>query len=78
MILTATRRLFRASNRPGNAHLCLLVDDFQACFESLTAEGVRFKSAPVTISAGPNKGGLVAYFYDPDGYLLELFQPPTA
>jgi len=67
-----------ASNRPGNAHLCLLVDDFQACFESLTAEGVRFKSAPVTISAGPNKGGLVAYFYDPDGYLLELFQPPAA
>jgi hypothetical protein len=30
----------------------------------------------VTITAGPNAGGLVVYFYDPDGYTLELFQSP--
>jgi catechol 2,3-dioxygenase-like lactoylglutathione lyase family enzyme len=34
-------------------------------------------SEPVTITAGANVGGLVVYFYDPDGYTLELFQPPT-
>lgn len=68
----------QASNRPGNSHLCLLVDDFQTCYEALTAQGVRFKSALVTITAGPNKGGLVAYLYDPDGHALELFQPPAA
>lgn len=65
-----------ATNRAGNSHLCLLVDDLRACHADLKAKGVRFKSDPVTITAGPNAGGLVVYFYDPDGYTLELFQPP--
>ncbi len=69
--------LEQATNRPGSSHLCLLVDDFQSCYEDLRAKGVRFKSEPVTITAGPNKGGIVVYFYDPDGYPLELFQPPA-
>lgn len=67
-----------ATNRAGNTHLCLTVDDLRACYQALTSQGVRFKSEPVTITAGPNAGGLVVYFYDPDGYTLELFQPPTA
>ena len=49
--------------------------DLRACYAALQAQGVRFKSAPVTIMAGPNQGGLVVYFFDPDGYTLELFQP---
>ena len=65
-----------ASNRPGNSHLCLATNDLRACHAALTAQGVRFKTAPVEITAGPNQGGLVVYFYDPDGYTLELFQPP--
>ena len=65
-----------ATNRPGNSHLCLTVSDLRACYADLNAKGVRFKSEPVTITAGPNAGGLVVYFYDPDGYTLELFQPP--
>jgi len=65
-----------ATNRPGNSHLCFTVDDLNACHADLKGKGVRFKSDPVTITAGPNAGGLVAYFYDPDGYTLELFQPP--
>ena len=64
-----------ATNQPGTSHLCLLIDDLRAGYEDLTARGVRFKSEPVTITAGPNKGGLVVYFYDPDGYTIELFQP---
>ena len=64
-----------ASNRPGNSHLCLVVDDLDACYVQLTQRGVRFRSAPVEITAGPNQGGKVAYFYDPDEYTLELFQP---
>lgn len=66
-----------ATNRSGNSHLCLTVNDLRAAFADLKAKGVRFKSEPVTITAGPNTGGLVVYFYDPDGYTLELFQPPT-
>ncbi len=65
-----------ATNRAGNSHLCLTVSDLRACHADLAAKGVRFKSEPVTITAGPNAGGLVVYFYDPDGYTLELFQPP--
>ena len=64
-----------ATNRPGNSHLCITVSDLRACHADLKAKGVRFKSDPVTITAGPNAGGLVVYFFDPDGYTLELFQP---
>jgi hypothetical protein len=31
----------------------------------------------VRITSGPNEGGYVVYLYDPDGYTIELFQPPT-
>lgn len=65
-----------ATNRSGNSHLCLLVDDLRSCYDDLSTQGVRFKSEPVTITAGPNEGGLVVYLYDPDGYTLEMFQPP--
>ena len=66
------------TNRPGASHLCLTVDDLRACHADLRAKGVRFKSEPVTITAGPNVGGLVVYLYDPDGYTLELFQAPVS
>lgn len=65
-----------ATNRPGSSHICLLVDDLQASYDDLRAKGVRFTSEPVLITAGPNKGGWVIYFQDPDGYALELFEPP--
>ena len=65
------------TNQAGSSHLCLLVDDLKSCYADLIAQGVKFKSEPVSITAGPNEGGLVAYFYDPDGYTLELFQPPA-
>jgi len=67
----------QATNRPGNTHLCILVDDLQGAFDDLSQQGVQFKSDPVTITAGPNEGGLVVYFYDPDGYPMEMFQPPA-
>lgn len=63
------------TNRPGSSHLCLTVHNLRACYADLKTKGVRFKSEPVTITAGPNAGGLVVYFFDPDGYTLELFQP---
>ena len=64
-----------STNQPGVTHLCLLVDDLAAAYKALSAEGVRFRSAPVQITAGPNKGGRVIYLYDPDDYMLEMFQP---
>jgi catechol 2,3-dioxygenase-like lactoylglutathione lyase family enzyme len=67
-----------ATNQPGITHLCLAVDDLQAAYDDLLRKNVRFRSPPVPITAGPNVGGLVVYFYDPDGYMLELFQLPQA
>ena len=64
-----------ATNRPGNTHLCLVVDDLQAAHDELKAHNVRFKSDPVEITAGPNQGGKVIYFFDPDNYVLEMFEP---
>lgn len=67
-----------ATNQAGISHLCLTVDDLRAAYDDLLSRGVRFRSEPVRITAGPNTGGLVVYFYDPDGYTLELFQPPQS
>jgi len=65
-----------ATNQPGISHLCLTVNDLQSAYDDLRARGVTFRSATVRITSGPNAGGLVVYFADPDGYTLELFQPP--
>ena len=64
-----------STNRPGGTHLCIVVDDLEAAYEDLNSKGVRFKSDPVEITAGPNRGGKVIYFFDPDDYVLEMFEP---
>jgi catechol 2,3-dioxygenase-like lactoylglutathione lyase family enzyme len=61
---------------PGSAHLALLVDDLPELHRRLCAEGVDFVSGPVRVEAGPNAGGYGAYLRDPNGVLIELFQPP--
>ena len=65
-----------STNRVGSAHLCLVVDDIASAFTELRRQGVPFRSdAPVPITAGVNRGAFGAYFTDPDGISLELFQP---
>ncbi|MGH2457532.1 MAG: VOC family protein [Chloroflexota bacterium] len=64
-----------ATNRPGSAHVAFLVDDIQGFYRELLALGVRFKSPPVPITAGTNRGAFAAYFADPDGIPLEVMQP---
>lgn len=61
---------------PGHAHLCFVVEDLPAAYAELVAQGVRFVSPPVRITAGVNAGGYGAYLFDPSGINLELFQPP--
>lgn len=62
---------------PGSAHLSLLVEDLPGLYEQLRTAGVGFLSAPVRIEAGPNRGGYGVYLRDPNGVLIELFQPPN-
>jgi catechol 2,3-dioxygenase-like lactoylglutathione lyase family enzyme len=63
------------TNNPGSAHIALLVDDLLALYTELAPKGIQFRSAPVTIDAGANRGGHSVYVVDPDGITVELFQP---
>ena len=67
-----------ATNRPGNAHLCFLVEDLESEYQRLRAAGVRFKSTPNEVTFGVNKGAKAVYFNGPDNIALELLQPPPA
>jgi len=61
---------------PGSSHLSFLVDDLPELHRKLHGKGVDFTSEPVLITAGPNRGGYGVYLRDPNGILVELFQPP--
>ncbi len=68
----------RATNRPGNGHLCFKVTDLRAACAELTRRGVRLVSEPAEITAGTHRGGWAVYLRDPDGFTIELYQPPPA
>ncbi len=62
----------------GTAHLCLVVDDLPAAYRRLTEAGVdTFVSPPIEVDTGINTGGYGLYLRDPDGILVEIFQPPA-
>ncbi len=65
-----------ATCRPGSSHLAFQVDDIFAEYNRMHELGVRFKSEPVAITAGINKGGYTCYFLDPDDITLEILQAP--
>jgi catechol 2,3-dioxygenase-like lactoylglutathione lyase family enzyme len=60
---------------PGNAHVAFMVTDLDAMYRDLSGRGVRFKSPPVEITHGRNKGAKAVYLWDPDDITLELVQP---
>ena len=61
----------------GTAHLCFLVDDLVDVHQRLVDAGVdTFVSPPVLVDTGINTGGYGVYLRDPDGIVLEIFQPP--
>ena len=61
----------------GSSHISFLVEDIQEAYQELKAEGIEFRSPPVEITHGPNRGGWGVYLLDPDGITVELFQPPA-
>jgi catechol 2,3-dioxygenase-like lactoylglutathione lyase family enzyme len=61
----------------GPTHVCLVVEDLPAVYDRLSAAGVdSWFSPPVEVDTGANRGGLALYLRDPDGIILELYQPP--
>ena len=60
----------------GSAHLAFNVNDIYRMYKELVDRGVIFKSEPIVIPSGPNKGGLTIYLEDPDGIILEFINSP--
>lgn len=61
---------------PLASHICLAVRDVGRLWEELGRAGVAFRSPPIVVSSGVNKGGISCYLRDPDGYTIELYQRP--
>jgi catechol 2,3-dioxygenase-like lactoylglutathione lyase family enzyme len=62
----------------GITHLCLVVADIHDAFRRLVAAGAEPFSDPIRIDTGANAGAWGLYVRDPDGIILELFQPAPA
>ncbi|MCC7493517.1 MAG: VOC family protein [Fimbriimonadaceae bacterium] len=63
--------------QPASGHVCFRADDIDGMYRRIAEAGYQPRSdAPVTITEGANKGARVFYVRDPDGYSVELFQPP--
>lgn len=60
----------------GLTHVCFLVEDVHAAHARLVAAGARPFSEPIAVDTGANAGAWGVYVRDPDGIVLELFQPP--
>jgi catechol 2,3-dioxygenase-like lactoylglutathione lyase family enzyme len=69
-----------ATANPGNAHICLAVENAQSAWERAVALGARpvVPEGPVDIDGGPNKGARATYLRIHDGITLEMIQPPPA
>ena len=67
------------TRNPAAGHICFDVEDIHALYERLVAAGAHVRSdGPVELKQGVNKGAFALYCRDPDGYTVELRQPPPA
>lgn len=62
----------------GITHICLAVANVHDAHRRLIAAGGEPFSEPVAIDTGANAGAWGLYVRDPDGIVLELFQPAGA
>jgi catechol 2,3-dioxygenase-like lactoylglutathione lyase family enzyme len=72
-------KAFSSSNHDvGTVHVCFEVDDIDLAYRELTDQGVVFNAPPIRLGEenGPLAGHAFAYFRDPDGIQLELFELP--
>ncbi len=72
------QRTEQSNANVGVAHIGIVVDDMDASYELLRERGAAFNSPPVTIDAGELAGARWAYFRDPDGNQIELWQNPRS
>lgn len=58
----------------GAIHIAFQVSDIDQAYERLRAKGVQFNALPLKIEDGPLAGCSFAYFTDPNGVQLEIFE----
>lgn len=61
----------------GAIHIAFEVPDLEEAYRRLEEKGVRFSTPPHLIERGPLAGCVTAYFKDPDGVQLEIFEVAT-
>lgn len=71
------KRLDSPPNNIGAAHVALVTTDVAMMYKRMVNYGAVFISLPVAITAGINQGGSTCYMRDPDGFIVELMQPPA-
>lgn len=69
------KKLDLSTNNTGASHIGFYVEDIQAAYNKLKAQGIQFRSLP---TSADDTRPLVAYFSDPDGITLELQQRPKS
>jgi glyoxylase I family protein len=62
-------RTASAMRTPGMRHIAISVQDFDAAYKQLKAQGVRFQGEPFA-----NEGNKLVFFADIDGNLLHLIE----
>jgi catechol 2,3-dioxygenase-like lactoylglutathione lyase family enzyme len=65
---------WQSSETGGWQHLALEIDDLDAAYAELKAKGIAFHVEPKNVPAD-DPSVRIAFFKDPDGNILELFQP---
>lgn len=60
----------------GASHIAFEVDNLDGVLDAIKAGGFEALAEPVTVHAGPRKGGKTVYTRDPDGVVLEFQQAP--
>lgn len=65
---------WQSSETGGWQHLALEVADLDAAYAELSAKGIAFHVEPKNVPAD-DPSVRIAFFKDPDGNILELFQP---
>ena len=68
----------RTNGDVGSTHICLQVPSMDVAFADLTAKGAVFNAPPITLTDGDLVGSKWAYFRDPDGIQLEIWESPVA
>jgi catechol 2,3-dioxygenase-like lactoylglutathione lyase family enzyme len=68
----------RSNADVGSAHVCIDVPDLAAAYAALVEKGAEFLAPPLHIDDGPLAGCSFAYFRDPNGVTLELFESVRA